>query len=235
MTQNSYMGKVPRRNLRAAFLFALIVFIVPYQAKAVDDLITLEAFVQLHIMTSNKEKEARTRLANLGGVQVMTTQEASGFKDKVETLHERVKVAQSWILLATSLSDLGMQILDVEKDVRTFVTDFAPLAQKSPFGPLLYANAVYRIEELTKKALARMASLEMTNLDVLRATMKQRLNMVYYVKGILSQIQGIIRDTLFHCRYMTGKGYTVYNIREIINSEAGKAAMKATVQLWISR
>lgn len=80
-----------------------------------------------------------------------------------------------------------------------------------------------------------MASLEMTNLDLLRATMKQRLNMVYYVKGILSQIQGIIRDTLFHCRYMTGKEHIVYNIREIINSEAGKAAMKAAVQFWISR
>lgn len=235
MAKSQHMGKVYRLNPQAAILFALIVFLLPVQAKAVDDLITLEAFVQLHIMTSNKEKEARTRLANLGGVQVVTTQEASGFKEKVETLHERVKVAQSWIMLATSLSDLGLQILDVEKDVRAFVTDFAPLAQKSPFGPVLYANAVYRIEELTKKALARMASLEMTNLDLLRATMKQRLNMVYYVKGILSQIQGIIRDTLFHCRYMTGKEHIVYNIREIINSEAGKAAMKAAVQFWISR
>ena len=235
MTQNSHIEKVLSRSPRAVFLFALIVFIVPFKARAVDDLITLEAFVQLHIMTSNKEKEARTRLASLGGIQVVTTQEASGFKEKVETMQERVKVAQSWILLATSLSDLGMQIFDVEKDVRTFVTDFAPLAQKSPFGPILYANAVYRIEELTKKALAKMASLEMTNLDLLRATMKQRLNMVYYVKGILSQIQGIIRDTLFHCRYLTGKGHVVYNIREIINSEAGKAAMKAAVQFWISR
>lgn len=196
------------------------------------DLITLEAFIQLHIMTSNKEKEARERLAMIGAVQVQTTQETSNYKEKMELLHDRMKTANSWLVLASSLANLGMKVYDVEKDVEYFIGQAPDMAKKSPFGATMYADAIYRIRKLVRQAVKDMTGMELANMNVMRATMKQRLNMVYFIQGTLDRIVNIMRSTLTYCRYLTGKEYTLMNLMDLFNSQMSKDALSRTVSFW---
>lgn len=221
------------RNLRHT-LSAVLLFIVTAApcVRAVDDIITLEAFIQLHIMTHNKEVEVRDRLVNLGSLQLVTTNQTKATKDKMEIYHDRLKAAQSWLMLASSLSNLAIDILDTKNAVADYLKVFPEVAAKSPAGIYMYGDAVYRIEQLVKKALKQMAKLEIANLNVLRATMQQRLDMVYFVKGTLSQIRSIMYSTMNYCRYVTGREYVTTNIRDIINSESAKAALQTAKSLW---
>lgn len=216
-------------------LTILILFVTAFSGgclKAAPDILTLEAFVQLHIMTSNKEKEARERLAMLGAVQVTTTQETAGYKEKMEILHDRMKVANSWLVLASSLAHLGMKIYDVEKEVEYFISQAPAMARKSPFGATMYADAMYRIKGLLQQAIRDIASMELTGMNIMRATMKQRLNMVYYVQSTLDRIVNIMQTTVTYCRFLTGKEYTLMNITDLFNSQMCRDALCGTVSFW---
>lgn len=183
-------------------------------------------------MQVKKEKEIQKNMVVLTASQLNTTEQTKGFKGKMDIIHDKMKSANSWILLASSLTSLGTEIYETGKEVAEFSKQMPALTKKSLFSPVMYTDAILRIKKLTQKAITQLAQLEVSNMNILRADMKQKMMMLYYVRNYLAEIRSIMYNTRFYCKWLTGKGYSLMNIEDFLNSVLADEVMKKVIKIW---
>lgn len=218
---------------KLVFILAILLCCPKAGAVAVPgDPVTIEALISLHKMTVDNEKEIRDRLAEMEAIQVVLKLESRKTEDKVEMLHSKLKVFNSWVLLASAMSNLTMEVADLTKEVTKFTSEGAQLMGKDVFVATIYAQAIYKIQKYIKQSIKDMATLGLSNTDILRASMEQRLNIVYHIKGRLEVIENIMSSARWHARWLTGKGFTFYNIEYLVSSDMMQDILKATIKMW---
>lgn len=224
------------RRIFIILLFAGVLSFTKALAIAVPgDPITIEAFISLHKMTHEKEVEVRNHLAEMAAIQVVVKMETEKTEDKIELLHSKMKDAQSWMMLASTLSSLGIEILDTAREVETFCSEAPALFGQSVFCLTLYGETIYNIQNLVRQSIKELASLELANVNILRASTKQKLQFIYCIKGRLSQIQSMMSRCRWLARWQTGRQYTFFNIQRLVSSEAMRELMNATITFWRNR
>lgn len=202
---------------------------------AVTDIPTLEAMISLHKMTNTKELAIREKLTWLNAGQIVTKQETTGFKKTMDIYHQRLQDAQGWMQLATTLASLGMKIYNTEKDMEEFFAASPELVKKGAIPAAVYASGVYKIQKDIRKAIKDLATLEISNLNILRSTMKQKLQLVYFIDATISSIRSTMEYTLFYCRWCTRSEFIRENIRYLFTTEMSKDAAGKALELWKSR
>lgn len=206
-----------------------------YGVAVPGDPITIEAFIELHKMTVDNERDIRDRLAEMEATQVVLKLETRKTEDKVEMLHSKLKVYNSWVILGTAVSNLALEVAELTKEVSTFTQEAPELLCKNPFGTTIYANAIYRIQKYVKQSIKDMATMGLSNADILRASMEQRINLVYQIKNRLEVIENIMSSARWYARWLNGKEFIYYNIEQLVSSEMMQDIMKATIKMWMSR
>lgn len=223
--------------MRRLILFSVItaLFAAAPKALAVTDYVTLEALISLHKMTNTKELAIREKLTWLNAGQIVTKRETSGFKEKMDIYHQRLQDAQGWVQLASTLANLGMKIYNTEKDVEEFLAASSEFTKKGAMPAAIYASGLYKIQKDVRKAIKDLATLEISNLNILRSSMKQKLQLVYFIDSTISNIRHTMEYTLFYCRWCTGKEFFRDNLRHLFSSEMSKDAAGRAIDAWKNR
>ena len=222
---------VPRK-----FAIAMLaVLLLPLKSAAFDwpkDMPTFEALMALHKAVKKDEDQALARIATSFGEQSLVTKGAEKFNDVRSTLDTRLNNAYSYVVLAAAISSTASSLYLLTKEYKDFTVNTYRHVSEKPFVAWYYTEAnVARAREI-KHARKLYATVAASGINLMKASMDEKLNLVMSLKDTIENARRIIDNANLYCYLVTDCGWKPDYIWEILTSEVKDGIVSAVVNKW---
>ena len=209
--------------MRRIFLIMMAVLLIQGKALAIEwpqDFPTIEALISLHKMIKGEEDAARDKIAVSFGEQSMVTKGANKFNDARTTLDSKLSNGYSYVLLAASLSYTASSMYKLIQEYSEFAQLSVQYSTKKPMVAWYFAEA--------NLALTMTAS----GLNVMKASMDEKLNLVNSIKTSIDTMRGIIDSAYCWASIVAVGGFHCDYIWDILNSEVTDEIATGLINQW---
>ena len=184
-----------------------------------DDLPTISALISLHKAMAKAEEASVKQVGTSYGEQQIATNNASKFNELRTTLNTKLNNAHQWVILAAATSKTTLDVGNATKEYIQFVDLTRKNIFRKPQIAWYFAEANYNVSKrvsLLKKSVALLVASE-TN--ILKASLSERIDMIYDIQDQVAVIRGIISQALFWSRCVDIGGFKYDYIWDILNSD----------------
>ena len=213
----------------------LIAMLLPFKSLAFDfpkDLPTFEALMALHKAVKKDEDQALARIATSFGEQSLVTKGAEKFNDVRSTLDTRLNNAYSYIVLAAVISSTASSLYLLTKEYKDFTANTYKYVSKKPFVAWYYAEANVAIAREIKHAQKLYATVAASGINLMKASMDEKLNLVMSLKDTIENARRIIDNANLYCYLVTDCGWKPDYIWEILTSDVKDVIVSAVIGRW---
>ncbi len=217
----------------SSLLSALLLF--PFNAGAFDfprDLPTFEALMALHKAVKKDEDQAVARIATSFGEQSLVTKGAKKFNDVRSTLDSKLNNAYSYVVLAGAISSTANSLYMLTKEYKDFTVNTYKYVSKKPFVAWYYTDANVAIAREIKHARKLYASVTASGINLMKASMDEKLNLVMTLKNTIDNARRIIDNANLYCYLVTDCGWKPDYIWEILTSSVKDEIVEGVVGKW---
>ena len=197
-----------------------------------DDLPTISALIELHKKMAKAEDVAVNQVESGYVEQQLSTKNSSKFNDVRTTLNTKLNNAHQWLILAAAISKTTLDVGNATKEYVQFTQLTAKNILRKPQIAWYFAEANYNVSQrvtLLKKSVALLVASE-TN--ILKASLNERIDMVYNIQEQVAMIRGIISQALFWSRCVSIGGFKYDYIWDILNSDALEGIANDIIGKW---
>lgn len=222
---------VPRK-FAIAMLAALL---LPLKSAAFDwpkDMPTFEALMALHKAVKKDEDQALARIATSFGEQSLVTKGAEKFNDVRSTLDTRLNNAYSYVVLAAAIFSTASSLYLLTKEYKDFTVNTYRHVSEKPFVAWYYTEANVAIAREIKHARKLYATVAASGINLMKASMDEKLNLVMSLKDTIENARRIIDNANLYCYLVTDCGWKPDYIWEILTSEVKDGIVSAVVNKW---
>lgn len=184
-----------------------------------DDLPTISALISLHKTMAKAEDWSVKQVATSYGEQQLATNNSSKFNDVRTTLNTKLNNANQWIILAAAISKTTLDVGNATKEYIQFTKLTRKNIFRKPQIAWYFAEANYNVSKrvsLLKKSVALLVASE-TN--ILKASLSERIQIIYEIQDQVAVIRSIISQALFWSRCVDIGGFKYDYIWDILNSD----------------
>ena len=218
-------------------VFALLVLFTNIPTKAADltlpkDMPTFEALMALHKQLKGDEDEAMTNIAVSLGEQTLVSKGAKAFNNVRTTLNTKLSNVHSYVILAAAISSTATGLYKVSQDYKDLTVNTYKKVLDKPFVAWYYTEANTAIAREIKHCEKLYAAMAASGLNVMKASMDEKLNLVFTLKNSIDRIQAIIYNANLFCSLITDGGWKPDYIWEILTSDVRDDLIKALVSAW---
>lgn len=216
----------------------LIAMLLPFKSLAFDfpkDLPTFEALMALHKAVKKDEDQALARIATSFGEQSLVTKGAEKFNDVRSTLDTRLNNAYSYVVLAAAISSTASSLYLLTKEYKDFTANTYKYVSKKPFVAWYYAEANVAITREIKHAQKLYATVAASGINLMKASMDEKLNLVMSLKDTIENARRIIDNANLYCYLVTDCGWKPDYIWEILTSDVKDEIVSAVIGRWNKR
>lgn len=216
----------------------LIAMLLPFKSLAFDfpkDLPTFEALMALHKAVKKDEDQALARIATSFGEQSLVTKGAEKFNDVRSTLDTRLNNAYSYVVLAAAISSTASSLYLLTKEYKDFTANTYKYVSKKPFVAWYYAEANMAIAREIKHAQKLYATVAASGINLMKASMDEKLNLVMSLKDTIENARRIIDNANLYCYLVTDCGWKPDYIWEILTSDVKDEIVSAVIGRWNKR
>ncbi len=213
----------------------LIAMLLPFKSLAFDfpkDLPTFEALMALHKAVKKDEDQALARIATSFGEQSLVTKGAEKFNDVRSTLDTRLNNAYSYVVLAAAISSTANSLYLLTKEYKDFTANTYKYVSKKPFVAWYYAEANMAIAREIKHAQKLYATVAASGINLMKASMDEKLNLVMSLKDTIENARRIIDNANLYCYLVTDCGWKPDYIWEILTSDVKDEIVTAVIGRW---
>jgi hypothetical protein len=213
----------------------LIAMLLPFKSLAFDfpkDLPTFEAIMALHKAVKKDEDQALARIATSFGEQSLVTKGAEKFNDVRSTLDTRLNNAYSYVVLAAAISSTASSLYLLTKEYKDFTANTYKYVSKKPFVAWYYAEANVAIAREIKHAQKLYATVAASGINLMKASMDEKLNLVMSLKDTIENARRIIDNANLYCYLVTDCGWKPDYIWEILTSDVKDEIVSAVIGRW---
>ncbi|WP_290088097.1 hypothetical protein [Muribaculum intestinale] len=213
----------------------LIAMLLPFKSLAFDfpkDLPTFEALMALHKAVKKDEDQALARIATSFGEQSLVTKGAEKFNDVRSTLDTRLNNAYSYVVLAAAISSTASSLYLLTKEYKDFTANTYKYVSKKPFVAWYYAEANVAIAREIKHAQKLYATVAASGINLMKASMDEKLNLVMSLKDTIENARRIIDNANLYCYLVTDCGWKPDYIWEILTSDVKDVIVSAVIGRW---
>lgn len=213
----------------------LIAMLLPFKSLAFDfpkDLPTFEALMALHKAVKKDEDQALARIATSFGEQSLVTKGAEKFNDVRSTLDTRLNNAYSYVVLAAAISSTASSLYLLTKEYKDFTANTYKYVSKKPFVAWYYAEANVAIAREIKHAQKLYATVAASSINLMKASMDEKLNLVMSLKDTIENARRIIDNANLYCYLVTDCGWKPDYIWEILTSDVKDEIVSAVIGRW---
>ena len=175
----------------------------------------IEALIQLHKDMKHAEDNAR-----------------DDFHDVKTTLNTKLSNAYSYVLLAAALSGTANSLYKLINEYADFTSSMASTVTSKPMVGWYYAEAVYACEREIKNIKALYTTMTASGLNIMKASMDEKLNMIFQIKASIDSMLRIIEDASFWCSCVAIGGFAHDYIWDILNSDVTNAIAEGLITKW---
>lgn len=222
---------VPRK-FAIAMLTAIL---LPLKSAAFDwpkDMPTFEALMALHKAVKKDEDQALARIATSFGEQSLVTKGAEKINDVRSTLDTRLNNAYSYVVLAAAISSTASSLYLLTKEYKDFTVNTYRHVSEKPFVAWYYTEANVAIAREIKHARKLYATVAASGINLMKASMDEKLNLVMSLKDTIENARRIIDYANLYCYLVTDCGWKPDYIWEILTSEVKDGIVSAVVNKW---
>lgn len=222
-------------ELRKYAISVLAAILLPFKSLAFDfpkDLPTFEALMALHKAVKKDEDQALARIATSFGEQSLVTKGAEKFNDVRSTLDTRLNNAYSYIVLAAAISSTASSLYLLTKEYKDFTANTYKYVSKKPFVAWYYADANVAIAREIKHAQKLYATVAASGINLMKASMDEKLNLVMSLKDTIENARRIIDNANLYCYLVTDCGWKPDYIWEILTSDVKDEIVTAVIGRW---
>jgi hypothetical protein len=223
-----------RLHIIVCMLIAAILF--PLQAHAgfdyPDDQPTIEALISLHKLIKKEEEKALEKVTASYGEQSLVTKGATKFNDVRTTLNTKLNNAYSYVILGTALASTGTDLYKLISIYGEFTKNTAKYAFKKPAVMWYYTEANYACAREVKNIKAMYLTLTVSGLNVMRASMDEKLELVNTLHSYISNMLGIIDQANLWCSIVAMGGFHYDYIWDILNSDVRDEIATQVIGKW---
>lgn len=223
------------KRTTAIYASLVLAFLLPLRATAFiipKDLPTIEALIALHKAVKKDEDRALQRVAASFGEQSLITKGAEKFNDVRTALDTKMNNAYSYIVLAGAISSTANSLYRLVKEYKDFTANTFSNVSKKPFVAWYYADANVAVSREIKHCYALYASVAASGINLMKASMDEKLNLVMALKGTIDRARYIIDNANLYCYLVTDCGWEPDYIWEILNSEVKDAIAEKMIDKW---
>lgn len=215
-------------------LIAAILF--PLQAHAgfdyPDDQPTIEALISLHKLIKKEEEKALEKVTASYGEQSLVTKGATKFNDVRTTLNTKLNNAYSYVILGTALASTGTDLYKLINTYSEFTKNTAKYAFKKPAVMWYYTEANFACAREVKNIKTMYLTLTVSGLNVMRASMDEKLELVNTLHSYISNMLGIIDQANLWCSIVAMGGFHYDYIWDILNSDVRDEIATQVIGKW---
>ena len=207
----------------------------PHDAHAVDfpgDTPTIEALISLHKLIKGEEDNAMARIATSFGEQSLVTRGAKAFNDVRTTLDGKLNNAYSYVLFATALSGTANSLYKLVDEYSRFTRSTVESAFSKPMVAWYYAEANLACARELKNIKQMYLTLSATSLNVMKASMDEKMTLIYTLKSYIDNMLRIIDQAYVWCSIVAVGGFRHDYIWDILNSEVTDGIAEGVIGIW---
>lgn len=223
-----------KTKIIASFL-AVVVALPSYGADVFDlpkDLPTAEALMALHKCIKKDEDQALARIATSFGEQSIVTKGARKFNDVRSALDSRLNNAYSYVILAGAVSSTASSLYRLSREYSNFTVNTFKHVQKKPFVAWYYTEANVAVSREIKHCYKLYASVAASGLNLMKASMDEKLELVLTLKRSIDNARYIIDNASLYCYLITDCGWKPDYIWEILTSEVRDEIVNKVIDKW---
>ena len=223
------------KHRRLYILCLTLLFLLPAKSFAYvipKDLPTIEALIALHKAIKKDEDKALQRVAMSFGEQSLITKGADKFNDVRTTLDTRLSNANSYLVLAGAISSTANSLYQLVRDYKNFTTHTFKYVSDKPFVAWYYADANVAIAREIKHCYKLYATVAASGINLMKASMDEKLNLVLTLKTTIDRAHGIIDNANLYCYLVTDCGWKPDYIWEIPNSTVKEEIADRIINQW---
>lgn len=196
------------------------------------DLPTIEALIDLHKMIKGAEDGARDKVALSFGEQSMVTKGADKFNDVRTTLDSKLSNGYSYVLLAACLGSTANSMYKLIQEYSEFAQLSAKYTTKKPMVAWYFAEANLACSREIKNIKALYVTMTASGLNVMKASMDEKLNLVNSLKTSIDTMRGIIDSAYCWASVVAIGGFHYDYIWDILNSEVTDEIATGLINQW---
>ncbi len=223
-------------NLKKNILFVICVLLTfSVSAGSFDlpkDLPTFEALMALHKCVKKDEDAALERVATSFGEQSIVTKGAKKFNDVRTTLDTKLNNAYSYVVLAGAISATANSLYLLTKEYADFTENTYQNVLKKPFVAWYFTEANVAVAREIKHCYTLYASVAASGINVMKASMDEKLNLVMTLKTSIDRARYIIDNANLYCYMITECGWKPDYIWEILTSDVKDEIVKIVINNW---
>lgn len=197
------------------------------------DLPTIEALISLHKLVKAEEDDAMARVATSFGEQSLVTKGAKKFNDVRTTLDSKLSNAYSYVVLAGALSSTANSLYRLITDYADFTTNMVETVKKKPMVGWYYTEAMFACDREIKGIKLMFATMSAAGMNVMKASMDEKLEMVFELKTRIDTMRGIIDSASLWCSAVAIGGFGHDYIWDILNSEVLDKIANGVINNWL--
>lgn len=195
------------------------------------DLPTAEALMELHKKVARAEEEAKNKLSFATGVRTEVKKATTQFYEVRDVLNTKLDAASQWFVLAGGISRLSLQVVNLTKDYLAYQKFFLDHAKK-PEIAFQFATCNYMVYKKVRLIEKSMATLAASNFNLLKCTMKERMQLIWDLQSEIGQIQGIISSSYWYARCIVLGGFHYDFIWDILTSDVTDQIAEDVINQW---
>ena len=218
------------------FIVCLVLSLSSARAEVFDlphDLPTIEALISLHKLVKAEEDDAMARVATSFGEQSLVTKGAKKFNDVRTTLDSKLSNAYSYVVLAGALSSTANSLYRLITDYADFTTNMVETVKKKPMVGWYYTEAMFACDREIKGIKLMFATMSAAGMNVMKASMDEKLEMVFELKTRIDTMRGIIDSASLWCSAVAIGGFGHDYIWDILNSEVLDKIANGVINNWL--
>ena len=196
------------------------------------DLPTFEALMALHKCVKKDEDAALQRVATSLGEQSLVTKGAKKFNEVRTTLDTKLNNAYSYVVLAGAISSTANSLYLLAKKYADFTENTYQTVLKKPFVAWYYTEANVAIAREIKHCYTLYAAVAASGINVMKASMDEKLNLVMTLKTSIDRARYIIDNANLYCYMITECGWKPDYIWEILTSDVKDEIAKIVINNW---
>ena len=221
--------------MRRIILIMMAFFLIQGKALAIEwpqDFPTIEALISLHEMIKGEEDAARDKIAVSFGEQSLVTKGANKFNDARTTLDSKLSNGYSYVLLAASLSYTASSMYKLIQEYSEFAQLSVQYSTKKPMVAWYFAEANHACSREIKNIKALYLTMTASGLNVMKASMDEKLNLVNSIKTSIDTMRGIIDSAYCWASIVAVGGFHYDYIWDILNSEVTDEIATGLINQW---
>ena len=222
--------------MRRIILIMMAFFLIQGKALAIEwpqDFPTIEALISLHKMIKGEEDAARDKIAvSFGEQSLVVTKGANKFNDARTTLDSKLSNGYSYVLLAASLSYTASSMYKLIQEYSEFAQLSVQYSTKKPMVAWYFAEANLACSREIKNIKALYLTMTASGLNVMKASMDEKLNLVNSIKTSIDTMRGIIDSAYCWASIVAVGGFHYDYIWDILNSEVTDEIATGLINQW---